>query len=404
MNNAIKHCIEQGGTPFYIFDEKGFIENYKRLNKALKDVYPDYQLSYSYKTNYTPYICNLVKSLGGYAEVVSDMEYSLAKKLGYDNSKIVYNGPSKGDAIYEHLDNGGILNIDSEDEAKRIINHCIKHPDKKYTCGLRINMDLGGFISRFGLSPDGKGLEDVVKMIDATPNLDVVGIHCHISRHRNLEAWAERARIMIAVADKYIKGAPRYISLGSGMFADMCDFLKKQFGENNVPTYEEYAEAAIRPFAERYRHTDRKPVLFTEPGTTVIARYISFISKVLSIKEIRGRQIANMDGDYHNLGEICTMKKLPVEVISQGNRQQSYSNLDIMGSTCLEQDLMYPGFEKPIAEGDILVFNNVGGYSIVSKPQFIKPQSAMYVEQSDGNILRIMRPETFDDVFSKFIF
>lgn len=78
--------------------------------------------------------------------------------------------------------------------------------------------------------------------------------------------------------------------------------------------------------------------------------------------------------------------------------------MDIMGFTCLEQDVLYPGFEQSIAEGDILVFDNVGGYSIVSKPQFIKPQSAMYVLRTNGEVEQIMRAETFDDVFNKFSF
>ena len=63
-----------------MFDKEEFINNYHELENAMKKVYPKYALSYSYKTNYTPYICNLVKTLGGYAEVVSDMEYTLAKK------------------------------------------------------------------------------------------------------------------------------------------------------------------------------------------------------------------------------------------------------------------------------------------------------------------------------------
>ena len=131
---------------------------------------------------------------------------------------------------------------------------------------------------------------------------------------------------------------------------------------------------------------------------------MSFVTKVLSVKEVRGRYIANMDGDYHNLGEICTMKKLPVTVLPGGKEQHTYTNMDIMGFTCLEQDVLYPGFEQSIAEGDILVFDNVGGYSIVSKPQFIKPQSAMYVLRTNGEVEQIMRAETFDDVFNKFSF
>lgn len=408
MNTIKKAAIELShsiGTPFYLFDEQGFVENFNTISDIFKAVYPNYMISYSYKTNYTPYICNLVKRLGGYAEVVSDMEYTLAKKIGYHDCQIVYNGPSKGPLAIKHLENNGILNIDSLDEASAIIRYCKLHPDKNYKCGLRINLHIDdGFISRFGLSTSNDDIDKAVKMIRSIDNLKLVGLHCHVSRHRGLDAWAKRAEIMLDIADRYIDGIPEYISLGSGMFADMPEFLKEQFGGASVPTYLEYAEVAIKPFAEHYKNHDKKPILFTEPGTTVVARYLNFVSKVVSIKEIRGRHIANMDGDYYNLGEICTMKRLPVTVIPEGRKQKAYSNFDIMGSTCLEQDVMYPDFDRPLAEGDILVFNNVGGYSIVSKPQFIKPQSAMYVVKQDESVKEIMRAETFDDVFSKFNF
>ena len=382
------------------------MKNYRRLEETFRKVYPNYQISYSYKTNYTPFVCNLVKKLGGYAEVVSDMEYTLAKKLGYANCQIVYNGPSKGEEMYEHLENNGILNLDSLDEAKRVVAYCKAHVDKRYTVGMRINMDLGAanFISRFGLEPDSADMKEVVRLINETPNLKLIGLHCHISRCRGADAWAERAKIMLSMADKYIDGVPQYISLGSGMFADMDDYLKNQFGDGSVPTYEDYCKATIKPFAEHYKDVEKKPMLFTEPGTTVVARYLSFVSKVLSIKQIRGRWIANMDGDYHNLGEICTMKKLPTHVIAEGNKQKFYENIDIMGFTCLEQDVMVPAWNGELSEGDVMVFDNCGGYSIVSKPQFIKPQSAMFAKCIDGSVKQIMRAETFDDVFGKFSF
>ena len=405
MEQVIKSLIEKNGTPFYLFDEKGFVDNYRALENTFKKVYPNYQISYSYKTNYTPFVCNLVKSLGGLAEVVSDMEYTLAKKLGYANPEIVYNGPSKGEGMYEHLLHDGILNIDSLDEAKRIVVFCSEHPEKEFTVGLRINMNLGGdFISRFGLEPGSKDLQDTVALLKGQKNLKLIGLHCHISRSRGVDAWAKRAEIMLKAADEIIDGVPAYISLGSGMFADMADYLKNQFGGDAVPTYEDYCKACIEPIAEHYKNVENKPMLYTEPGTTVVARYMSFVSKVLSIKQIRGRWIANMDGDYHNLGEICTMKKLPTYVLPCGKSSKHYDKIDIMGFTCLEQDVMVPQWEGDLAEGDIMVFDNVGGYSIVSKPQFIKPQSAMYAKRANGDVEMIMRAETFDDVFGKFSF
>lgn len=405
MQDAITYLIQEQGTPFYLFDERGFIENYNRLESTFRSVYPNYRICYSYKTNYTPFICNLVKNLGGLAEVVSDMEYELAIRLGYDNGQIVYNGPSKGERMFEHMLKGGIINIDSYDEAKKIVNFCNHHTEKMFKCGIRVNMDLGGdFISRFGLEPDSESMAQTIELIRSQSNISIVGVHCHISRSRGYDAWAKRAEIMLRMADEIIDGIPEYISLGSGMFADMSDYLKSQFGGANVPTYEDYCRACIEPVARHYDGVQNKPMLYTEPGTTVVARYLSFVSKVLSIKNIRGRWIANMDGDYHNLGEICTMKKLPTYVVPSPHGKVFYENIDIMGFTCLEQDVMFPSWSGELSEDDCIVFENVGGYSIVSKPQFIKPQSAMYVKTSEGHIKQIMRAETFDDVFGKFNF
>ena len=66
-------------STYYVFKEKDFIDNYKSFFDTFRKYYSNYQIAYSYKTNYTPYICKLVKELGGYAEVVSKMEYDLAK-------------------------------------------------------------------------------------------------------------------------------------------------------------------------------------------------------------------------------------------------------------------------------------------------------------------------------------
>ena len=65
---------------------------------------------------------------------------------------------------------------------------------------------------------------------------------------------------------------------------------------------------------------------------------------------------------------------------------------------------MVPAWDGELAEGDVMVFDNCGGYSIVSKPQFIKPQSAMFAKRINGDVQMIMRAETFDDVFGKFSF
>ncbi len=403
-NDNLLSICQQYGTPSYVFDRQGFIENYRLLESTFQKVYCNYKVSYSYKTNYTPYICNIVKELGGYAEVVSDMEYRLAKGLGYEDFQIVYNGPDKGDALFGHLENHGILNVDNLDELYNIISYCKEHSHRCYEIGLRINLDIApSFISRFGFEEGSEEFNAALYAINDCPNLKLRGIHCHISRARGLDAWQARACKMIRIADSIFNNSvPDYISLGSGMFGSMSPELASQFG-NDIPLYHDYAEVVFTTFAKRYTG-GKKPLVFMEPGTTLVSRFVSFLTRIRNIRTIRGCNIATVDGSCHNLGEICELKKLPFEILKEGNGRSISGTIDITGYTCLEQDVLYPSYNGTLRIGDILSFENVGGYSIVSKPQFIKPNCQMLSVDKLGHIDSIMRAETFNDVFNKFSF
>ena len=132
-------------------------------------------------------------------------------------------------------------------------------------------------------------------------------------------------------------------------------------------------------------------------------RYISFLTKVKDIKTVAGRTVAVTDGSFYNLGEISLKKQLPLTVIRNGD-DNYHGEYDIVGYTCLEYDTMYRAYNGTLNGGDLLVFGNVGGYSIVSKPQFIRPNCPMVVIDKNGIIKEIMRGETFEDIFSKFVF
>lgn len=400
----IEQLEEKFGLPLYIFNSDQFIDNYNELLSEFKAVYPNYKISYSYKTNYTPRVCQIVKDLGGYAEVVSDMEYELAKKLGYENNKIIYNGPVKGCKLEEHILNGGLLNIDNYEEAKRVRNIAIKNTSNKFEVGIRFNIDVGAdFISRFGFDEKSEEFSKSLKLLEDTPNISIVGVHCHISRARGLQAWEKRAKEMIRIADKYIQGIPKYISLGSGMYGHMDDELKQQF-QQPVPTYQDYAVVVLTLFAEHYKNTeeDKKPIVFTEPGTTLVSKYFDIICKVDNIRNVRGRNLASLTCCLYNLGEICSMKKLPIQVF--GDEGEYYNSIDLMGYTCLEQDCLYPDYKGNIAVDNYVLFGNVGGYSLVSKPPFIQPNCAVIEISNDDNVVLIKRQETNEDIFSTFVF
>lgn len=398
--DAIEQLMSRYGSPLYIFDEEGFVRNFEHLCSAMSAPYNKYRIAYSFKTNYTPYICSLVKKLGAYAEVVSGMEYALAQKIGYDNQHIIFNGPDKGAEGIEAFLNGCIVNADSLDEFDRYCKIAEDNPDTKYKIGLRVNPDVGqGFVSRFGM--DEESLRAAFQKASSIDNLEVAGLHCHISRCRGIAAWEKRMRLMLKLSDCYFEKQPEYIDLGSGMYGSMDPELAAQF--DDIPTYEQYATVTSGLMAEHYG-ADNGPDLFTEPGTTLINRFIECITRIEAIKKIEGCYFAVLDGSVHVLGETCTLKRLPVKVIPGGAKQKYYERIDLTGYTCLEQDVMLPAYNGKLAKGDYIIFGNTGGYSTVLKPPFIRPNCAMVARKKDGTFVLIKQAETYDDIFHTYVF
>ncbi len=396
--------LAQYGSPLYCFCPEEFAANYREFVSCFQAEYEHYRLAYSFKTNYTPAVCQLVKQLGGYAEVVSDMELELAKKLGYKAPNIIYNGPGKGALVRELLLDGGMVNADGLDELQAICDFAKAHPETRFEIGLRVNIQVGQpFLSRFGIDADSAELDKAMALIAQTENLTLAGLHCHVSQARALESWKQRTQAMLSLADRLFDGPPKYLDFGSGMYGKMAESFAAQF--SNVPSYQDYARVTARMVAEHYRDCSEKPLLFTEPGTTVINKYVDFLTRIIAIKTIQGKTFVVTDGSAHNLGEVCKLKKLPVTVIPGGQEEAlSLENADIVGYTCLEHDVMYPGFSGNAAVGDYLVFGNVGGYSNVSKPPFIHPNCAMISLEETGESRLIKRPETAEDIFRTYLF
>lgn len=388
------------GSPLFVFDEKGFVENYRQLECSMRSGYERYQIAYSYKTNYTPYICRTAKSLGAYAEVVSGMEYSIAKKLGYEDEKIIFNGPMKGEAGIEAMSRGCIVNADSIDELRAMCAAAQQMSHVPCRIGLRVNLDVGqGFLSRFGIRE--KDLPDAFRLAEETANLRITGLHVHISRARDLEAWRLRTKKMLSLADRFFPEGPEFIDLGSGMFGSMAPEFAAQF--DNVPSYDQYAMVTAELVAKHYQGRPG-PILFTEPGTTLVNRYMDCISRVEAIKEIEDRCFAVLDCSMYDLGEVSRLKRLPVRVFGTGSAGKVLRQVAFTGYTCLEQDVFYTGYEGELAKGDSVVFGNVGGYSNVLKPPFIRPGCAIAAAKTDGTFELIKSAETWEDALRTYRF
>ncbi|MBD8967393.1 MAG: pyridoxal-dependent decarboxylase [Ruminococcus sp. SR1/5] len=397
--NIIKDLRNEYGDAFYLLDSEQFKKNYLELKNAFSEIYSNFNIAYSYKTNYTPKLCKIVNELGGYAEVVSEMEAELAIKCGVKPENIIWNGPIKNpEKLKEYLHMGVNVNIDSIGEAE-YIQKLADDTDKTLNVGIRCNYDVkDGVLSRFGFDVDSEEFKKVLDIVTYTKNIHFVNFQCHFAK-RQVEYWPERAKGMIALLDK-IGIIPERIDIGGGIFGKMPDYLKEQFS-SEIPGYEEYAKAAATVFAEFFNDKKIKPELIIEPGSALVGDCMKFVGTVKSIKNVRGKYIASVLGSQKNIS--MTGVNPPMEVIHMGKTLKDYKNLDIVGFTCIEGDVLYKNYDGRIALDDVIVISNCGSYSLVMKPPFILPNFPV-LDICGEKVEVIKRAETFEDIFHTFNF
>lgn len=405
------HKLEREyGDSFYLLDIGAFQDNYHEFLESFRAIYPKTNIAYSYKTNYTPKLCQCVSEMGGYAEVVSAMEFDLAVRIGVHPQRIVFNGPYKCEVDLEKaLLAGSIVNLDSSYEVAFVEEIAQRAPDCTMTVGLRCNFDIGtGQVSRFGFDIEGEELQSVFKRLGRLENCRVEGLHCHFTtRERSVESYTQRTRRMLEIC-AFLFGSdyPRFIDLGGGFFGKMSTDLKGQF-PIPVPTYQEYATAIATQVVKTFPDGSG-PELILEPGIAITGDVMRFVVKIVDIKTVRSRMIALASGSIHNIKPTLHEKNLPMQVFSnstgRGSRQ-TYGVVDIVGYTCLEHDCLYKGYKGPLAVGDYVVFANVGAYITVMTPPFIRPSPPIIAHDPRLTEFEVVkRRGRCSDVFSTYVF
>jgi diaminopimelate decarboxylase len=87
---SIAELTAKYGSPLIVYSERVIKEKHKELMNAFSSRYPKTQHAWSYKTNYLKSVCKKFHLLGSWAEVVSTMEYEMARKLGVQPSRLSF--------------------------------------------------------------------------------------------------------------------------------------------------------------------------------------------------------------------------------------------------------------------------------------------------------------------------
>lgn len=400
------------GTPFYVFHEQAFRNNYDEIVRAFSSRYDKFILAYSYKTNYIPYLCKIIESKGGFAEVVSRLEYDLALKVGQEPKKIVFNGPVKDYTDVEFaLNNQTIVNLDSWYEIDYVRKYATNNPGRIAKVGLRINVDLtddagashlqeGIRTGRFGFSPEGDNIAKVVSELTKADNVVINCLHGHSStRDRSVWCYEKIARTLCDVGSQHAPETVEYIDIGGGIFG----YIPPQMRRTQTPGFDDYAMAVCSALTDNPWIKRRRPYLVLEPGVAMVANTISYVTKVVSVKTIRGQVFVTVDGSAFHTKPTFHKINNPDSVISKAGRDRR-GVYNVVGATCMEKDYLLTDVEGALPQqDDYIKIDSVGAYTIVLSPPFINGAPPILVGQG-GQYKQIRRKQNLMDMFGCFTF
>ena len=402
-HHYLKNIEQRGAKAFYLLDLDKLTDNYRQLQQAFAQQYSDVQIAYSFKTNYAPMICATLRSLGAWAEVVSEMEYDMATTtVGYDPREVIVNGPiHEYDFIERALLDGALVNVDAWYLLDTVSKVCKLHPNKAFNIGIRLTYDIeeGGF-SRFGIDTTKLSVQRLKQWLKHNSNCQISGFHSHYSNSsRSLRSFSSRVDGLITSSQVFFgEESPQFINIGGGFFGDMPASLANQFGEQ-LPNFDDYATHICQPINQAY--TQQQPRLFLEPGTALIANAMVFVCQVYEVKKVAGKTIALVNGSNHNVNHKWQGEALPIQVISKNHRTDATQCFDVVGNTCIEKDVLCHDVKGTIAAGDFIVFEYMGGYTNVLKQPFINPCQPIYASLGD-QILTVKRQEGVNDILQTY--
>lgn len=410
-HKTLRNIEEKYGSSFYLLDVNKLEDTFHKMKNAFESKYKNFIIGYSYKTNYLPYLCKMMSQFGAYAEVVSRLEYDLAIKLGVDSKKIIFNGPLKTkEDLYLALRNESIVNIDSLYEIPYVKSFAHANPDKTIQLGLRVNFDIsedgvsilqeGYELSRFGICTENGSFQAAINELKEVNNIKISGLHGHFStKNRTVDSYRKKTERLCKIAKEYITDTLEFIDIGGGIYGE----LPKIFNMN-TPTFDDYAKAICEVMNREFKDIDDKPALILEPGVSMVADAFVFVSKVIDTKKITDKYFVLVDGSVHNIKPTMHKSNLPMELIKQSDQIREKETFNIVGYTCMEKDYLAHKVHAQLPQkGDYVIFENVGAYTIVFNPPFIKERPGILTINGDG-IFAIRERETFNQFFNEELY
>lgn len=404
-NIANKYCARIP-TPFFIYDFSLIEKRFRSLKGALPS---RVSIFYSVKANPTLAILKFIQHLGLGVEVSSAGELSAVKKLGFHPGRIIFTGPGKTDDELEMAVKAGIylIVVESLAEAERI-NKIARKFVRNQDILVRLNMALGatdsGYVmsggsQKFGV--DEESANDVVSRITAFKNVNLSGLHFYgasgVLNYQSILNAVNNFFRRIKKIESFLKINFPVIDIGGGFGVNYASAKINNQQEN----IKQFGRKLMSLF-KNYNFDHRKIIL--EVGRFFVAEAGSYVTRVIDIKESRGKKIVIVDGGMNHLARVgLAGEGHNIEVIGSGRKTERQEKVDIAGPLPTPTDILSRNVRlSRVRLNDLIVINKAGAYGLTAGMLYFssRPLPAEYALINGKFKLIRRRSEVEKSIFS----
>lgn len=402
--------IEEFGSPLLVVNESRLRKDIAELSSAFSCAPNGSKILYSYKTNSTPGILEILHECGLGAEVISPYELWLAGQLNVSGPNLVYNGTSKTEANLREAIAQKVhsINVDSLEELKLLqkLSHEMK---RRVSVGLRLGLADN---TQFGLDVKSGEALAAAKIITRQPqSFSWTVVHLHtVANCQHSEShlhYISAALDFLRTVKRELNIEVPYLDIGGGLGVPTVKVMSRA----DYAWYRLFGTLPRRPDSEsseppeRYlfnivdfigeyctRHDMQMPKLILEPGRVVVSRAEILLTRVNDIKpKSTGLQFALTDVGKHSVTYPCDYEYH--EILTANKLNQELEQLyHVVGRICTSADTVVKNkFLPRLESGDVLAILDAGAYFSSYSSNFAFPRPAI-VKVSNGEA-RAMRPE-----------
>ncbi|WP_271409759.1 diaminopimelate decarboxylase [Pseudomonas sp. Q1-7] len=392
---ALSNIAARFGTPTYVYSREAIEAGYKAYADALTGT-PG-MVCYAVKANSNLGVLNLLARLGAGFDIVSSGELERVLAAGGDPSRIVFSGVGKSrDDMRRALEAGvHCFNVESRNELERLQNVAAAM-EVKAPVSLRVNPDVdagthpyiatGLKENKFGIAID--EAEAVYAQAASLPNLDVIGVDCHIgSQLTSLEPFLDALDRLLALIDRLAERgiAIRHLDLGGG--------LGVRYRDEQPPQPGDYIQAV------RQRLQGRNLELLFEPGRSIVANAGVLLTQVEYLKHTEHKDFAVIDAAMNDLIRPALYEAWMdvVPVAPHAGIERTY---DLVGPICETGDFLARERNLALAEGDLLAIRSAGAYGFVMSSNYNTRGRAAEVLVDGEQAFEVRRRETIEDLYA----